>query len=61
VVSPELTPALEKVWNIALETGANVLALSVIECAVRSDKLLKKRDELNDLIAGHEADRLSVP
>jgi len=54
----DMFEALHKVWDMALETGANVLALTVIECAVRSDKLLKKRDELNDLIAEHEADRL---
>ena len=44
-----------------METGANVLALTVIEAAVRNSSLIQKRDALNTLIAGHVADRLYVP
>ena len=49
------------VWSIALETGANVLALTVTEAAVRDGSLMRRRDALNALIAEHEADRLCVP
>ncbi|MCJ1409628.1 hypothetical protein MMC19_003709 [Ptychographa xylographoides] len=45
------------VWSIALETGANVLALTVTEAAVRDGSLMRRRDALNALIAEHEADR----
>ena len=45
---------------MALATGANVLALTIIEAAVRDPSLIRRRDALNALIAEHEADRLYV-
>ncbi|MCJ1285515.1 hypothetical protein MMC26_004855 [Xylographa opegraphella] len=48
----------QEVWSIALETGANVLALTVIEAAARNASLIRRRDTLNAIISGHKADRL---
>ncbi|MCJ1433759.1 hypothetical protein MMC27_003124 [Xylographa pallens] len=48
--------ALQEVWSIALATGANVLALTIIEAAVRDRSLIQRRHTLNTLIAGHEED-----
>ena len=52
--------ALELVWNIALDTGTNVLALTVLEAAASSDRMLRKRDELNAMIKDHQQERLYV-
>ena len=52
--------ALEVVWNIALDTGANVLALTVLEAAASSDRMLRKRDQLNAMIKDHQQERLYV-
>ena len=52
--------ALELVWNIALDTGANVLALTVLEAAASSDRMLRKRDQLNAMIKDHQQERLYV-
>ncbi|MCJ1293875.1 hypothetical protein MMC34_005432 [Xylographa carneopallida] len=51
-----LTEATEEVWNIALATGANVLALTVPEAAVRDASLVRRRDTLNALIEEHVAE-----
>lgn len=49
---------LEKVWRVALDTGANVLVLSVPEAEYTSGTIVRRRKELNDLIAYHQEDRL---
>lgn len=38
-----------------------VLALTVPECAYKSEKLDRNRDALNKSILGHEEERLYVP
>ena len=50
-------PLLEKVWRVALDSGANVLALNVLEAEVTSGTIVQRRNELNKLIASHEEDR----
>ena len=47
-----------KAWKVALNTGANVLALTVIETAGSSSSMIKKRNDLNNMIKEHEEDRL---
>lgn len=42
---------------MALDTGANVLALSVLEAAYTSGDIVERRNELNNLIAGRQEDR----
>ncbi|KAI4248856.1 MAG: hypothetical protein L6R40_000868 [Gallowayella cf. fulva] len=49
--------ALKHVWKVALDTGSNVLALSVIEAEHTSGGVIERRTELNDLIARHSEDR----
>ena len=49
-----------KVWRVALDTGAKVLALNVIEAAGSNDKLVQKRNDLNAMIAKHGEERLYV-
>ena len=51
---------IEICWKNALDTGASVLALNVIEAAYPSQSLINKRSELNTLIANHREDRWSV-
>ena len=46
-----------KVWDLALDNSANVLALNVIECAASTGTLIQRRDKLNELIAAHAQDR----
>ena len=53
-VAPEL------VWNIALDTGANVLALTVLEAAASSERMLRKKNQLNAMIKDHQQERLYV-
>lgn len=48
----------EKVWTVALETGAQVLALNVIEAAVTSESIPERRNSLNTMIQNHKEDRL---
>lgn len=52
--------ALELVWNIALDTGANILALTVLEAAASSKSMLRKRNQLNAMIKDHQQERLYV-
>ena len=40
-------------WKMALDTGANVLALNIVEAAARSESLIQRRRQLNALIANH--------
>ena len=49
--------ALKDCWDVALATGANVLALTVPECGVKSDSLDTRRDTLNSHILEHQAER----
>ena len=51
---------LAKVWKIALETGANVLALTVLEAAASSPHMIQERNELNAMIKNHQEDNLYV-
>lgn len=48
----------EEIWRLALDTGANVLALSVLEGEHTSGDIVQRRKELNNRIAYHEEDRL---
>lgn len=41
---------------MALDTGANVLALNIIEAAAPSDSLIQRRNQLNALITKHHED-----
>ncbi|KAL8814255.1 MAG: hypothetical protein Q9223_006509 [Gallowayella weberi] len=49
--------ALKLVWDVALGTGANVLALSVLEAEYTSGDVVQRRNELNGMIARHSQDR----
>lgn len=51
---------VEICWKKALDTGASVLALNIIEAAHPSQRLRDRRSELNTLIANHKEDRWSV-
>ena len=48
---------LEKIWNVALETGANVLALNILEAEASSDKANSRRNTLNEKILNHKQER----
>ena len=49
---------IAKVWKVALDTGANVLALNVLEAAASSPRMIEKRNQLNSMIMSHHEDRL---
>lgn len=51
-------PALEDAWNVALNSGANLLALTVPECAAVNKRLDEKRAELNSKILGYQRENL---
>ena len=51
---------LEQVWKVALDTGANVLALTVTEAAAWSERMNQKRSILNSFIKHHQHERLYV-
>lgn len=57
---PRIFEALKAAWAIPLSHGAKVLAMTIPECAAVSERLDKKRDELNALILGHQAENLYV-
>ncbi|KAF6217628.1 hypothetical protein HO133_006730 [Letharia lupina] len=48
---------LKKVWKVALDTGANVLALNVLEAEGSGDRENSKRNSLNKMIANHHQER----
>ncbi|KAJ6007863.1 hypothetical protein N7540_011839 [Penicillium herquei] len=50
----EIYTGLQEAWNIALESGAKVLALTIPECKARSEKLDSARAQLNAAILAHE-------
>ncbi|KAJ5665518.1 uncharacterized protein N7477_007966 [Penicillium maclennaniae] len=52
--------ALEDCWNVALSSGAKVLAMTVPECAAKVDSLDKKRNTLNSHILRRESEQLRV-
>ena len=47
----------EKVWNVALDTGAKVLALNILEAEASSDIGNSRRNSLNDKIINHQQKR----
>ncbi|KAL8783880.1 MAG: hypothetical protein Q9213_004298 [Squamulea squamosa] len=47
----------ENVWTVALNTGAHVLALSVLEAEHTSGGIVERRNKLNGMIAQHSEDR----
>jgi hypothetical protein len=57
---PQIFEALKAAWAIPLSHGAKVLAMTIPECAAVSERLDKKRDELNALILGHQTENLYV-
>ena len=50
----------EAVWKMALDSGAKVLALNILETASSSEKGTHWRNELNAMIAKHQEERLYV-
>ncbi|KAF4211372.1 hypothetical protein CNMCM8980_002218 [Aspergillus fumigatiaffinis] len=49
-------PALQEVWEVALDSGANVLALAIPECSAVSTTLDTRRNDVNSSILGHKAE-----
>ncbi|KAL8770993.1 MAG: hypothetical protein Q9209_003412 [Squamulea sp. 1 TL-2023] len=49
--------AWKDVWTVALNTGAHVLALNVLEAEHTSGGIIERRNELNGMIAQHSEDR----
>lgn len=45
-------------WKVALDTGANVLALNVIEAAASSPRMIERRNMLNAMIKAHQEAKL---
>ncbi|KAJ5149236.1 hypothetical protein N7448_000814 [Penicillium atrosanguineum] len=52
--------ALEDCWDVALSSGAKILAMTVPECAVKSDSLDMNRDALNSRILERESEQFRV-
>lgn len=48
---------IEKVWKVALDTGANVLALTILEAEGSGDRENSKRNSLNSKILNHQQER----
>ncbi len=48
---------IEKVWKVALDTGANVLALNVLEAESSGNELNSRRNALNNKIENHQQER----
>jgi hypothetical protein len=46
---------LEKVWQVPLESGSKVLALTVPECSAKQERLVARRNELNKRILEYKA------
>lgn len=51
---------IEKCYRTALQTGAKVLALNVLETEYTGKTLIQRRNQLNSLIANHEDEWWSV-
>ena len=45
---------VERVWQLAIDAGAKVLALNIIEAAASNSGLVQRRNLLNDMIMHHE-------
>ncbi len=54
----DIFSGLQECYEVALEHGANILALTVPECSALVEHLDRRRDELNNMIKEHEADRM---
>ncbi|RLL93258.1 hypothetical protein CFD26_102360 [Aspergillus turcosus] len=52
----KIYPALQEVWDVALDNGANVLALTIPECSAVSTTLDMRRNEVNSSILAHQAE-----
>ncbi|KAJ6041591.1 SGNH hydrolase [Penicillium canescens] len=50
--------ALQDSWNVALSTGAKVLALTIPECGAKSQRLDTRRATLNSYILAHQSERI---
>ena len=48
---------VEKVWNMALDSGASVLGLSIPEAAATIGSIVQRRSAVNAMIADHQQDR----
>ncbi|OJJ04444.1 hypothetical protein ASPVEDRAFT_152801 [Aspergillus versicolor CBS 583.65] len=53
----KIFPALKEAWQVALDSGAQILALTVPECAAVNKRLDTARAELNSLILNHSDER----
>jgi hypothetical protein len=53
----EICSALQNVYSIALDGGANVLAMTVPECYSWSERLEAARNQVNTWIKSYTADR----
>ncbi|KAL2044583.1 hypothetical protein ABVK25_012360 [Lepraria finkii] len=53
----DIYEGLKKVWDIALNTGANIMALNVLEAAGLSPRMIEKKNMLNAMIKDHQQDR----
>jgi hypothetical protein len=53
----KICSALQNVYSIALDGGANVLAMTVPECHSLSEKLETARNQVNTWIKSYTADR----
>ncbi|KAH1271686.1 hypothetical protein KXW91_006008 [Aspergillus fumigatus] len=51
----KIYPALQEVWEVALDNGAFVLALTIPECSAASTTLDQRRNEVNLSILSHKA------
>jgi hypothetical protein len=54
----DIFAGLEKIYKVALDHGASVLALTVPECAVIDTSLDGRRNKLNTLIKERKGDHL---
>ncbi|RHZ48469.1 hypothetical protein CDV55_102130, partial [Aspergillus turcosus] len=52
----KIYPALQEVWEVALDNGANVLALTIPECSAVSTILDRRRNEVNSSILAQKAE-----
>ncbi|KAF4161812.1 hypothetical protein CNMCM6936_002965 [Aspergillus lentulus] len=52
----KIYPALQEAWEVALDSGANVLVLTIPECSAVSTTLDARRDEVNSSILSHKAE-----
>ncbi|RHZ43193.1 SGNH/GDSL hydrolase family protein [Aspergillus thermomutatus] len=52
----KIYPALQDVWEVALDSGAHVLALTIPECSAVSTTLNTNRNKVNSSILAHKAE-----